>query len=351
MSPVRTIALKAALIYTAACSSSPVDPSPIPGPGPGQAPVAAIVLSAQQLTLQPGQTIQVTAMPRDAEGRPLADRQVTWTSSNEAAVVITNGNRITTVAAGTAQVRATAEGKSATVTITVVEVAPAVAELRTPDTELLVTLGTATFLDVVPVNAAGQQVPNVGISWVSTTPAVASITPGGAVMTHRPGVTTITASAGGKSVDIAVIVTPAPSTSPVVTYALGTVDGDSARAIIWSEQLEPTDGVSSWRVRRIMAATLTWDVVSGRYLRTYVVRSSVRYDLPWGGSMESITAEETIVDQGTVGHIFTETGVILTSDGTTWPPVSVTIGPDGTLAMQQLVPGGAGSKSLTYRPS
>ena len=345
MLSLRFIALKAVLILATACADSPVGPTPEPAP----APVATITLSAQALTVQPGQTVQVTATPRDALGQPLTGRPVTWSSTNEAAVVITNGDRITSVAAGTAEVRATAGGKTASLTITVVEVIPVVVELRTPTTELLATLGTAQFLDVVPVDATGALVPNIGITWSSTTPTVASVSAGGAVMTHRPGVTTITATAAGKEVAIAVIVTPAPSTTPTVRYALQTVDGAPVGATIWSELAEETEQYTVTRLRRIMAATITWDVVTGHYMRSYQVRSSTRTTYAWGSTIESQITEETVTDEGSVGDLFAETGVVFSSAGPTWPPILASIGIDGSLTMRQPIPGGAGSKTLTYR--
>lgn len=349
MLSVRSLVLKAAVVYTAACSSSPVDPTP--GPGPGPAPVASITLSAQQLTLPPGQTLQVTATPRDAEGRPLSGRQVTWTSSNQAAVVITNGDRITAVAAGTAEVRATAEGKSAALTVTVVEVAPAVVALVTPTTEQLLTLGTAKFLDVVPVDAQGRQVPNVGITWRSTNEVVASVTATGAVMTHRPGVATIVATAAGLEVGIRVVALPAPSASPVVAYTLRTVEDETVGAIISSETVEQTENYTVVRIRRMMGATLTWDVEAGRYRRTYQVRSALWTTFAWGSMIESAASEETITDEGTVGHLFPMAGVVFTSAGTIWPPFQATIGTDGALTLRQPIPGGAGQKTLVYRPA
>src|SRR5213078_3951963 len=47
-------------------------------------PVATVDVSPPSASVQAGQTVQLTATPRDAGGNPLSGRTVTWSSSNPA---------------------------------------------------------------------------------------------------------------------------------------------------------------------------------------------------------------------------------------------------------------------------
>src|SRR5216683_2810786 len=82
-------------------------------------PVASVTVSPPTASLTLGQTVQLTATPRDASGNPLTGRVVAWTS-NGAAVATVNGNGLVTgLGAGTATITAASEGKSGTAAITV----------------------------------------------------------------------------------------------------------------------------------------------------------------------------------------------------------------------------------------
>src|SRR5437773_589908 len=47
-------------------------------------PVASVDVTPPSASVQAGQTVQLTATPRDAGGNPLSGRTVTWSSSNTA---------------------------------------------------------------------------------------------------------------------------------------------------------------------------------------------------------------------------------------------------------------------------
>jgi uncharacterized protein YjdB len=86
-------------------------------------PVATITLSTVSQTIAEGDTLAITATLRDAQGRELSDRAVSWTTG-DAAIVSIEGTfgryvQLRGLRPGTATVTATSEGKSASATITV----------------------------------------------------------------------------------------------------------------------------------------------------------------------------------------------------------------------------------------
>src|SRR3989454_11800814 len=85
-------------------------------------PVASVTVSPATANLQSGQTVQLTATPKDASGAALTGRVVTWASSNPAAATVTGSGLVTGVAAGSATITATSEGKSGTAAGTVTSV-------------------------------------------------------------------------------------------------------------------------------------------------------------------------------------------------------------------------------------
>src|SRR5256884_8874301 len=103
--PLRRRLLRSLLMTVAACSS---------GPGADHAtPVAAVVVSPKSLVVRVGQTAQLTAVPLDAHGTPLAGRAVTWATSDSSVASVTTG-RVVGRAAGRATITATSEGPAGT---------------------------------------------------------------------------------------------------------------------------------------------------------------------------------------------------------------------------------------------
>jgi len=73
-------------------------------------PVAAVIVTPPSLGLTVGQTGQLEATPRDANGTQLTDRVVTWASDNVGVATVSTTGLVTAVAAGTATVTARSEG-------------------------------------------------------------------------------------------------------------------------------------------------------------------------------------------------------------------------------------------------
>ena len=175
-------------------------------------PVASVEVTPPSATVQAGQTVQLTAILKDANGNLLSGRTVTWSSSNTAVATVDNSGLVSGAAAGSATITATSEGQGGTAAITVtpppppapvasVTVTPAPASVPTGQTVQL----TATLKD-----ANGNTLTGRTVTWASSNPAVATVTGSGLVSGVTAGAATITATSETVSGTSAVTVTAPP---------------------------------------------------------------------------------------------------------------------------------------------
>ncbi len=183
-------------------------------------PVASVTVTPTSPSVATGQTVQLTATPKDANGNPLSGRVVTWSSNNTSAATVDGSGLVTGVAAGSATITATSEGKSGTSVVTVsvpvasVTVSPAAASVQAGQTQQL----TATLKD-----ANGNVLTGRTVTWSSNNTTVATVNGTGLVTAKVTGSATITATSEGQSGTASVTVTPVPVASVTVTPASGSV--------------------------------------------------------------------------------------------------------------------------------
>jgi uncharacterized protein YjdB len=75
-----------------------------------RAQVASVEVTPTTTTIPLGETVQLTATPRDATGTALSGRTVTWQSSNTTVAVVDATGMVVGMAVGTAAITATAGG-------------------------------------------------------------------------------------------------------------------------------------------------------------------------------------------------------------------------------------------------
>src|SRR2546426_7278713 len=88
-------------------------------------PVNSVTVTPASASIQQGQTIQLTATPKDANGNALTGRGVTWSSSNTAVASVNSGGVVTTGVAGSAAITAASEGESGAAAVPGTGVPPA----------------------------------------------------------------------------------------------------------------------------------------------------------------------------------------------------------------------------------
>src|SRR6266700_2245052 len=180
------------------------------------APVATVTLTPGSATVNEGQTLQLAATLKDANGNILTGRSITWSSSNTSAASVNGTGFVTGVTAGSATITATSEGKSGTSAITVVHMP--VASVTVTPASGTVPAGSSVQLTATPKDANGNPLVGRTVTWQSSNTSAATVNGGGLVSGVAAGSATITATSEGQSGTSVITVTP-PSASVVLVGA------------------------------------------------------------------------------------------------------------------------------------
>src|SRR5438093_6356257 len=192
----------------------------------GPTPVASVAVSPGSATIAAAGSVSLAATPKDAGGIPLLGRVVTWSSDNTAAATVNGSGLVSGVAAGTATITATCEGRAGTSDITVSSVP--VALVTVSPTSASVQEGSTTQLTATPKDAGGIPLLGRVLTWSSGNTAAATVNGSGLVSGAAAGTATITATCEGRTGTSDVTVTRARVASVPVTPASISVDEESA---------------------------------------------------------------------------------------------------------------------------
>lgn len=88
------------------------------------APVARVTLDVDVVTLVIGDTRQLVATPRDAQGQPLGNRAVVWAADDVAIATVSTTGLVTGVSEGSTRVIAMSEGRTVAATVRIVQAEP-----------------------------------------------------------------------------------------------------------------------------------------------------------------------------------------------------------------------------------
>ena len=241
-------------------------------------PVATVVVTPNANPLFVGQTAQLSAEPRDAEGKEVAGRAVQWSTSEPSVATVTSTGLVTAVAPGSATITATSEGKTGTAAVTV-SPKPVSAVIISPG-QVTVTVGGTTQLAAQVTDEGGNALPGRPISYTSSAPQIATVSTSGLVTGVTTGSATITATSEGKTGTATVTVNPVPVGSVSITPAdpsviLGQTIQLTARPKSASGQ-DLTGRTVSWSSGApSIAAVSSTGVVTGVSLGSAVVFASV----------------------------------------------------------------------------
>lgn len=169
----------------------------------GLAPVATVTIETVTTSLTVGSTLQPTVILRDAAGNELADRTISFASSNESVASVSATGLVQALAAGETTITATSEGKSDQTTITVT-VAP-VSRLDVTPAGATIEAGQTVRLTARPRTAAGTVISDCGIMFSSANETIARVELLGVLPETAPATTgTVTGLAPGGPVTITV---------------------------------------------------------------------------------------------------------------------------------------------------
>ena len=304
------------------------------GDGPTRPPVASISLtpaSAPPLTSL-GDTVLIAAVALDAGGAAIPGVGIAFTSSDNTVATVTQAGLVTAVANGGATIHASAEGKEATIGITVAQV---VAQVIVTPSLLSVPPGETPLFQASVVDARNHPVAGApAASWTTSNPAVATIAADGRATVSSTAATGATAraiatvgalasaSGGSMTVDPAAVyaetITVTPAAPPSFSSLHRTVQlsatasnprlGDVTGSVTfaWSSSVPAVAGVDSSGLVTALAngtatVSATWNGVSGSAAVTVAqVVASVSVATSGGGSTASLASiGETVQLVGT----------------------------------------------------
>ncbi|MEP6688663.1 MAG: Ig-like domain-containing protein [Gemmatimonadales bacterium] len=200
----------ALLILLAACG----------GTGPTDDPdVAEVVVAPATATVESGGQVQLTATLKDAGGRTLTGRTVTWSSSDPTVATVAGDGAVTGVAEGPATITATAESRSGTAAVVVGPAAVATIALG-PNGPSGVP-GEPVQLSATLHDAGGHVLSGRTVTWSSTDPAKATVDATGLVTGVAVGSAGIQATSESKSATLTFTVAEGGLVGP----AGGTITG------------------------------------------------------------------------------------------------------------------------------
>jgi len=182
-------------------------------------PVASVRLQPDRADVAVDATLQLSAAALDGNGAPMPDRAITWTTSSPGVASVNGSGLVTGVAAGTATITASSEGKSSNATITVSQV---VVRVDVNPTAVSLQAGQSRQLVATPRDARGNVVPGRTVIWTSDNTAIATVNDGN-VTTSKTGVATITATVDGVKGTAKITVTPGAVATVLVTAPASTL--------------------------------------------------------------------------------------------------------------------------------
>ena len=152
-------------------------------------PVSSVSLSQTSVALEVGGTFSLSATVSPSNA---TDKEVTWSSSNTSVATVSNGV-VKAVGEGSANITASAGGKSAVCQVTVSPARIPVTGISLDLKEASIYVGeTLTLVATIsPADATDKSV-----AWTTDDPKVATVDPKGVVTAVGPGTCTITAQSG-----------------------------------------------------------------------------------------------------------------------------------------------------------
>jgi len=175
--------------------------------------VASVTITPAEAALQIGGKAQLVATPRDAHDRVITGRPVRWSSSATAIATVAPNGVVTGVAAGQATITAQIESQTARATVSVALVPVATVAL-TPTT-LTLAVGKSSQITVTLKDARGATIRDRDVTWTTSDPSIAGVSPSGLVTATRAGSTVITATSENARAAVTITV-PAPAAPPPV---------------------------------------------------------------------------------------------------------------------------------------
>lgn len=168
--------------------------------------VASVDVSPASTSTQVGDSVQLTATPKDATGAPISGRYIAWLSNNTLVARVSPTGLVTGVAEGTVTITASVDAITGTATVVVTPIPVATVEVVPPSPTVAV--NSTVQLTATTRDANGNALGGRAVTWSTSDPNVATVDQTGLVTGVGLGSATITATSEGKSGTSTVTVTP-----------------------------------------------------------------------------------------------------------------------------------------------
>ena len=207
-----------------------------------------------------GQTLQLSATPKDAGGTALTGRTIAWSSSNTSLATVSAAGVVTGVGAGLVGITASSEGKLTTATVTVLTPATTpVASVSISPSTAGVVAGQTVQLSATPRDAGGAPLAGRTVTWASSNTGIATVSSTGLVTGVAPGSTVMTATSENQSGVAAVSVTAAGTTgNPGQISNLTVVGVTQTSATLSFTEVDGGNGAAASYDIRFALAPFSW---------------------------------------------------------------------------------------------
>lgn len=186
--------------------------------------VAEIVITPGQATLVSiGETVQLSAIAKDAAGNEITGKSFTWASSAANIASIDGAGKVTAAGNGQTQISASVDGITATAMLGVAQVVSSV--VVTPAQTQLASINETVQLTATAKDALGNDVAGKTATWVSSAASVASILETGVAKAAANGSATMTATIDNTTGTATVTVSQVPAKLAFTTQPRTTQNG------------------------------------------------------------------------------------------------------------------------------
>jgi trimeric autotransporter adhesin len=183
--------------------------------------VASVEITPVAISLRVGRTTSLQARALDAEGQPLTDRTITWSSGNPSIATVTSQGVVTAVAPGATTITATSDGRTGQAAVTITP-EPVATVTLTPTLDTLAVGGTRTFTTTLR-DVDGALLAARPIAWSVNNATVATVSSTGDVIALAPGTVTISAVSEGRVGQATVVVLERFANAVTLTPNSGTL--------------------------------------------------------------------------------------------------------------------------------
>lgn len=205
-----------------------------------------------------GDTATIAATVLDGGGQPLSNDEIVWSSTDTTVVTVNGSGLLTAVGQGNASVKATAGAIQRTVAVRVAT-GPATVVVS-PATLAFDALGDTTRLSAVVLNAAGDTLSGVSVTFLNGDTAVAVVDSVGLVTAVGVGSTSLVVEGDTVRTSVPVTVTQTPAAVDVTPDSATLTPGGS---LTFSASVQDRNGnditspTLSWSSSEVAVATVT----------------------------------------------------------------------------------------------